>query len=251
MQCLILAGGLGSRMKPLTETLPKSLIVVENRPFIDYQLTQLATTGVTRVVLCIGHQGEQIRAHVGDGESWGLEVTYVDEGERLRGTAGALRLALAEGDLDDGFLVTYGDSFLPINFGEVWAAYQRSGMKALMTVYHNKDRWDRSNARYHAGRVLLYDKQNPAPDMRFIDYGVSVLSKVVVEKQIPSDRPSDLSQLFNELSVRGELAGFCAKTRFYEVGSPSGVEDFARYLRRHMPPPAATPCPNSSSLPAR
>lgn len=233
MQCLILAGGLGSRMRPHTESRPKSLLLVENRPFIDYQLTQLSQSGVSRVVLCIGHQGEQIRDYVGDGECWGLDVTYVDEGRQLRGTAGALALALEEGELDDAFLVTYGDAFLPIDFREVWSAYLRSGQQALMVVYQNQNRWDRSNCLYHVGRVLLYDKKNHAPEMRFIDYGVSVLSRDLVAREVPKNRPSDLADLFHQLSLRGELAGYCAKNRFYEIGSPTGVEDFARYLRRH------------------
>src|SRR5580698_4019540 len=110
MQCLILAGGLATRMRPLTETIPKALIPAEGRPFIDHQLGWLASHGVTDVVLSVGYLGGALRDHVGDGAAFGLRVRVVDEGRELRGTAGAVRLALDEGALDERFLLTYGDS---------------------------------------------------------------------------------------------------------------------------------------------
>src|SRR4029077_4747165 len=116
VQCVILAGGLATRMRPLTERIPKSLIPAGGRPFVDHQLEHLAAHGVTEAVLSIGHHGGALRAHVGDGARFGLGVRYVDEGSELRGTAGALRLALDEGVLEETFLVTYGDSFLPVDF---------------------------------------------------------------------------------------------------------------------------------------
>src|SRR4051812_1975290 len=134
MQCVILAGGLATRMRPITETIPKALIPVAGLPFIDHQLAWMAGHGVTRVVLSGGYRGDMLRAHVASGSRWGMEVQVVDEGTVLRGTAGALRLALDRGALDEGFLVTYGDSFLPIDFAPVWRHFEDSGAPALMTV---------------------------------------------------------------------------------------------------------------------
>jgi NDP-sugar pyrophosphorylase family protein len=240
MQCIILAGGLATRMRPLTDALPKALLPVAGRPFVDHQLEWLASHGVTRVVLSIGYRGEMLRAHVGDGARFGLGVTYVDEGPNLRGTAGALRLALAEDVLDEAFLVTYGDSFLPVDFGAVWGAFRRSGQPALMTVFRNEGRWDTSNVIFEcgpqgsrAGRVVLYDKHHatrPAADFAFIDYGLSALERRLIETDVPATGKADLAELFHATSRRGALAGLEVHERFHEIGSPEGLEELTRWL---------------------
>jgi NDP-sugar pyrophosphorylase family protein len=236
MQCVILAGGFATRMRPLTERIPKALIPVGGRPFIDHQLGWLAGHGVTDVVLCIGYKGDDIRAHLEKDAGNGLRIRFVDEGANLRGTAGALRLALDEGALAESFLVTYGDSFLPVDFAEVFHAYQAAGRPALMTVFRNDGRWDTSNVIFDAGRVDLYDKQRrtrPAADFAFIDYGLSALSRDVIAGEVPATGTADLADLFHRLSVRGDLAGFEVGQRFYEIGSPAGLEDFERWLAQN------------------
>jgi NDP-sugar pyrophosphorylase family protein len=224
-------------MRPLTDRIPKALIPVAGRPFVDHQLAWLAGHGVTEVVLCIGYRGDAIRAHFAedDRRRHGLSVRFVDEGEDLRGTAGALRLALDEGALATSFLVTYGDSFLPIDFGDVFRAYASAGTPALMTVFRNDGRWDQSNVILDGQLVALYDKQRstrPAADFHFIDYGLSALSRRVIADEIAAGVPADLAALFHALSVRGDLAGLEVGERFYEVGSPAGLEDFERWLAR-------------------
>jgi NDP-sugar pyrophosphorylase family protein len=193
----------------------------------------LARHGVTDVVLSIGYRGDMLRAHVGDGARFGLRVRYVDEGSDLRGTAGALRLALDQGALDDAFLVTYGDSFLPIDFDEVWRAFRASGRPALMTVFANHGRWDTSNVIFDGAAVVLYDKQHrtrPAADFSYIDYGLSALERRLVSEEIPAGVKADLAELFFTLSRRGDLAGFEARKRFYEIGSPAGLAELERWL---------------------
>ena len=229
MQCVILAGGLATRMRPLTDAVPKALLPVAGRPFIDHQLEWLVRHDVARVVLSIGYRGEMLRAHVGDGARFGLVVSYVDEGANLRGTAGALRLALSQGALEDAFLVTYGDSFLPIAFAPVWQAFQSSGLPALMTVLHNRGEWERSNAKYEGGRVLVYDKQGGG-DLEFVDYGLSAFEHRLFEAD--SREVFDLATLLHDLSLGGSLAGFEVQERFYEIGSPEGLSGFQRYLER-------------------
>jgi NDP-sugar pyrophosphorylase family protein len=238
MQCLILAGGLATRMRPITETIPKAMIPAGGKPFVDHQLAWLAAHGVTDVVMSIGYLGGAIREHVGDGAALGLRVRYVDEGTKLRGTAGAVRLAYDEGVLEPRFLVTYGDSFLPIDFAAVWRAFEASGAPALMTVFHNQGRWDTSNVIYQpgdpAGRVVLYDKQRrtrPPEDFTFIDYGLSAFDRRVIADEVPAGATADLAGVFHALSVRGDLAGLQVTQRFYEIGSPAGLEDFAAWLR--------------------
>jgi NDP-sugar pyrophosphorylase family protein len=237
MQCVILAGGLATRMRPLTETIPKALIPVAGVPFIDHQLDWLAGHGVSEVVLSVGYRGDMLRDHVGDGTRYGLGVRVVDEGTELRGTAGALRLALDQGALDPAFLMTYGDSFLPIDVADVWQRFQASGAPALMTVFHNDGQWDDSNVIYRDGRIVLYDKHHatrPAADFDYIDYGLIALSRDVVAELVPPLRPgekADLAPVLHQLSRRGDLAGMEITQRFFEIGSPAGLQDLEQWMR--------------------
>src|SRR4051794_22429643 len=164
VQCVILAGGLGTRMWPVAQTVPKTLLPVAGRPFAEWQLDWLADAGVESVVYCIGYLGAQVRDHLGDGSDRGLAIRYVDEGRELRGTAGALRLAHDEGVLADRFLVLYGDSWLQVDPAAVHAAAEASGLPSLMTVYENNGLFDASNVEYADGRVVRYEKGlDPAP----------------------------------------------------------------------------------------
>lgn len=232
MQCVVLAGGLGTRMQPYTETLPKSLIPVGGRPFLDHKLEWLAKVGVTDIVLCVGYRGEALRDHVGDGGRWGLNVKVVFDGHELRGTAGALRVALEAGALEEAFLVTYGDSFLPVDHSSVWAAFLACGKPALMTVFRNRGRWDQSNASLEGG-LVYYDKQHRTrakESFDYIDYGLVALQRSLISEKVPERGRADLSILFHELGVSGHLAGMEVHQRFYEIGSHEGLLEFERWL---------------------
>ncbi len=222
MQCVILAGGLRDAHASAYGDLSRRLLrmpLVRGRPFAWHQLQWLAAQGITEVVYCIGHQGDRIRRYWAEQRSPVPSIRFVDEGEQLRGTAGALRLALEEGVLHDNFFVLYGDSFLPVDFAPVWRAFQASNQPALMTVLRNEGRWDRSNVIYQPGRVILYDKST-VPDMQFIDYGLSCLRRDLFD----GPTPSGISRLCStKLSLQGRLAGFEVHRRFYEIGSLEGV----------------------------
>jgi NDP-sugar pyrophosphorylase family protein len=225
MQCVILAGGLGTRMRPFTDTCPKTLLPVHGRSFAYHQVHWLAAQGVTEVVYSIGHQGDLIRRYWDHEPTPGPTIRFVDEGDQLRGTAGALRLASEQGVLDQRFFVIYGDSFLPVEFGPIWRAFHASQQPALMTVLCNQGRWDRSNVVYENGQIVLYDKAG-APGMHYIDYGLSCFRRDLFD----DPTPSDLAALFHELSIAGRLAAFEVHQRFYEIGSPGGLRDFEQYL---------------------
>lgn len=236
MQCVILAGGLGLRLRPITETIPKAMVIIENRPFCEYQLDWLSRQSIDEVVFCIGYLGEQIASHLGDGSRWGVTVRYVNEGRELKGTGGALRLAYDNGLLAESFFVLYGDSFLPIEFPPVFEAFRKSGQPALMTVMRNEGRWDTSNVVFSSGAISLYDKRPDDADrqrMSHIDYGLSLLSRDLVRDSIVSGEVTDLATLFRDLSKSGKLAGYEVDQRFYEVGSSAGIADFAEYVRKH------------------
>jgi NDP-sugar pyrophosphorylase family protein len=230
---VILAGGLGTRVRHVAGDLPKALLPVRGEPFVHHQLRLLRRQGVREVVLVTGYRGELIVDAVGDGGAFGLAVSYVDEGEELHGTAGALRVALDADALPGWFAVLYGDSYLPIDLAPVWAAFAEAGRPALLTVLRNEDRWDRSNAVLDRGKITLYDKRPEASDprMAWIDYGLGVLARRVVES-VPAAVVADLADVYRELSSRGELAGLEVTSRFYEVGSPEGIADLEEYLGR-------------------
>jgi NDP-sugar pyrophosphorylase family protein len=235
LQCVILAGGAGTRMRPATEEMPKALLPVLGKPFADWQLELLAEQGVQRILYSVGYRGEMIRDRVGDGSRFGLEVGYVDEGEHLRGTGGALRLALDLGELEEAFFVLYGDSYLPVDMREIESAWGRTDLPALMTVFRNEDRWDRSNAIYSDGHVVLFDKGRAAErveEMHWIDYGLSVLTQEPIADYCPPEGVNDLADLMRDLSREGKLAGYEVSERFYEAGSPEGVRDLEQYLSR-------------------
>jgi N-acetyl-alpha-D-muramate 1-phosphate uridylyltransferase len=224
----ILAGGLATRLRPVTETIPKALVDVAGRPFILRQLDYLQEQGVRRVVLCVGFLGEQIRAVVGDGTALGLSVSYSQDWPTLMGTGGALRQALPF--LDSRFLVLYGDSYLPIDFGAVERAFLNSGKPALMTVQHNADQWDKSNVLFLDTVIVEYNKRAPTADMRHIDYGLGALSAQVFADEAATG-PLDLADIYHRLSLSGQLAGYEVQERFYEIGSHQGLAEAAAYFK--------------------
>ncbi len=231
MQCLILAGGLGTRMRPHTATVPKALLPVAGRPFADWQLGRLASEGMQRVVYSVGHLGELVERHVGDGRRWNIDVRYVYERGRLLGTAGAIRRAIDAGAMDEVFFVLYGDSYLPVDLKAVEACFVECGLPALMTVFPNHGSWDASNVVYGDGRVVLYDKfATDRSEMHYIDYGLLVLRRNLIEEAVEPGEPADLAPILNALSRQGRLAGYEAPERFFEIGSPQGLRDLEEHL---------------------
>ncbi len=229
----ILAGGLGTRLRPLTDKLPKSLAPVAGEPFLAHQLRLLARSGIERVVLCTGHMGDLIRDYLRDGRNFGLKVAYSHDGDAPLGTAGAVRKALPL--LGPHFFVLYGDSYLPCDYRSVQQAFFASGMPALMTVYRNEDRWDTSNVEYEAGRILAYDKRHPTPRMRHIDYGLGVFQRAVFEA-LPAGVFVDLADVYRDLLARGRLAAFEVDQRFYHIGDWQALQELGEYLRRQGGP---------------
>jgi NDP-sugar pyrophosphorylase family protein len=218
----ILAGGLATRLRPITETIPKSLVEVAGEPFIVRQLDYLHRQKVRDVVLCVGHMGDMIKAVVRDGSHFGLNVSYSVDGPVLLGTGGALRRA--SGLLGEASFVLYGDSYLPVDFSAVEAEFRASNQPALMTVLYNQDRWDKSNVLFVDGKLLEYNKAKPRADFAFIDYGLAVVKREALESY-PIGEPFDLAALYHRLSLEGRLHGYEVFDRFYEIGSPNGLKE--------------------------
>ena len=230
---VILAGGLATRMRPATETLPKALLPVNGRPFADLQLSWLRSIGVTEVVYSVGYRADAIVRHVGDGRRFGLLVRYAADGDRPLGTGGALRLVIDSGLVAESFGVINGDSYLTLDLARIEAAFADSGCPALMTVMRNRGRWEASNAVYQDGRVVVYDKSRPKRwrrRMEWIDYGFLILSRSAVTDRVPPGETADLADLLRDLSGAGQLAGHEVEERFYEIGSPEGLIALERHL---------------------
>lgn len=265
----VLAGGLATRLRPITTTIPKALVEVAGRPFVDHQLELLHRNGVRHVVLCLGYLGEMVRDHVGDGARFGLKVAYSFDGEKLLGTGGALKRASAH--LGEAFWVLYGDSFMDVDYAAILAhfatsfsprpctqgrgvggegscvlqqsgktphphplspEYRGEGGKAalgLMTVLHNNNQWDASNVVFRDGRLLCYDKRQRRADMTHVDYGAALLRRAALDR-IPADQPFDLATLYSELVAEGRMIGHEVWKRFYEIGNPQGLAETEAYL---------------------
>ena len=228
MQAVILAGGLATRMQPRTLTLPKAMLEVAGRPFVAWQLEALARDGYERVLVCVGHLGEQLRDHVGDGSAFGLAVEYSEDGPKLLGTAGALRRALPL--LESTFLVTYGDSYLPFDYSAPLRDLE-AHPEALgsMSVFENRGRWDASNTRVEGQLVVSYEKGATPPDVTFIDYGAIALRREVIAA-LPEGEPLGLDGVQADLARSGRLRALVAHERFFEIGSEAGLAELSKKL---------------------
>ena len=172
-----------------------------------------------------------MREFAGDGSRFGLPITYVDEGKSLRGTGGAVRYAVEQAVINENFLLTYGDSYLPTDFAAVFNQHCGESAEVTMTVFRNEGSWDRSNVVFRQGKVELYDKVKSSTDMRYIDYGLLAFCRSSILRGISSEKPSDLADFLHPLSLQGRINGIEVKERFYEIGSPAGLRDLELFLR--------------------
>ena len=223
----ILAGGLATRLRPLTEKIPKVLLPVAGKPFLAHQLELLRSQGIRTVVLCLGHLGEMVVNDFGDGRAYGIELDYSFDGPKLLGTGGALRQALPK--LGEKFFVLYGDSYLTTPFAPIADFFERSGWSGLMTVYRNEGLYDASNVVFRDGQIAIYDKKVRLPEMRHIDYGLSIFRASVFQER-PDGTAFDLADVMTQLVARKNLAGFEVPDRFYEIGSHAGIAELEALL---------------------
>jgi N-acetyl-alpha-D-muramate 1-phosphate uridylyltransferase len=220
----ILAGGLATRLGPLTQKIPKSLIPIAGEPFLAHQLRLLQKNGIQHVILCVGHLGEMIQQAIGNGAAFGLTIEYSYDGPTLQGTAGAIRTALPK--LGESFFVVYGDSYLPCDYPAVAQEFARSGKPGLMTVFRNEGQWDTSNVEFKNGRILAYSKTHRTPRMHYIDYGLGVFKTEAFARS----QATDLADVYSDLLRTGDLAAAEVHQRFYEIGSLAGIKEMETFL---------------------
>jgi len=225
---VILAGGLATRLHPVTKTIPKSLLEINNEPFINHQLRLLQARGIKKIILCVGFLGELIQEHVGDGSAFNLEVQYSFDGLSLLGTGGSIKNALPLID-SENFFVLYGDSYLNCDYSAVQTAFLKKESLGQMTVFHNQGKWDTSNIEYTNGKLICYDKVNLNKHMHYIDYGLGILSKQAFDF-FSDESVFDLAQVYQLLLSKKSLAAYEIKQRFYEVGTFAGIKELEYYL---------------------
>jgi NDP-sugar pyrophosphorylase family protein len=223
----ILAGGRATRLQSVTQDVPKALLDVAGKPFAVHQIELLKANGLADLVFCVGHLGRAIENALGNGGRWGVRIQYVHDGDVLRGTGGALHHAIEQ--LGEAFFVLYGDSYLDCDYQAIARAFRASGRSGLMTVFRNENRWDRSNVLFEDDRIMRYDKQAATSDMRHIDYGLGVFRSSAFAGRSDAE-PFDLVAVYQALIAQNDLAGFEVPHRFYEIGSPSGLEETRAYL---------------------
>lgn len=230
MQVVILAGGLATRMRPFTEQAPKCLLPVHGRPFIDYQLDLLRAGGVQEVVLCLGHLGEMVKAHLENSQSRGLRIKYSWDAPDSGGTAGALKNA--EPLLDKTFFLTWGDSYVRVDHASMFAAHRASAPEvvATMGVFCNRNAYDTSNVEIKGNKVVRYAKGALDSHLTHIDAGITLFERRALQ-EIPANQNADLDSFFSGWAASGRLGAYAVRERFYETGSWVGLSDFERFIR--------------------
>lgn len=228
MTVVILCGGEATRLYPLTEQKPKSLIEISGKPFINWQLSLLRKNGVKDVILCIGKFGDQIHDYVKDGQNWGLSVKYSDDGGSLLGTGGALQNAYSV--LPEEFIVTNGDSYLDIDYNPVIRRFYTVGHPLLITVYPADRISHPGNIVVKHGRIIAYGKSSERVQANYIDYGLTIMKRWVLN-QFPIDEPFDLGDIYSNVIERKVVSCYASPKRFYEVGSVEGIRETENYIR--------------------
>ncbi len=248
MQVVVLMGGLGTRLKEYTKECPKPLVDVEGRPFFDYSLKLLMHHGFKKFLFLIGYRAEMIEEYYGDGSRLGVSITYCYDGKELLGTGGAVKRAYEL--LEDDFILMYGDSFMDIDYEETVYRYfegKQRGMKALMTVLKNGNRFDKSNVIMDGTEIKLYDKMNMLPEMDYIDYGVCAYEKALFSDEslreylnennsvrLETGIKFDIAVLQNKLSTDKKITAHIVTKRFYEIGSPASLGEFREYVKHRF-----------------
>jgi NDP-sugar pyrophosphorylase family protein len=238
MQAVILAGGLGTRLRPLTSSVPKPMVNVHDRPFLEYELTLLAQNGITDVVLCVGYLGEQITQHFGRGRTLGINIQYSWDGEQPLGPIGAMKNA--ESLLGDSFFVLYGDSYLRLDYPALMDSMLFSNCLGAMAVLHNYHEYGPSDLVIADGMVREYDKKQSRPDLEWVNFGVSALRRQALQLVEPH-RFYDEEAFYGQLIAQRQLIAFEVKDRFYEIGSPSGLAQFGHFIAPSLAKPKSAP----------
>lgn len=233
MQAVILAGGLGTRLRPLTYTIPKPMVLIKKKPYLEYQIKYLKKGGITDILILVSYLGEQIIKYFGDGSKYGVNIKYSKE-EKPLGTGGALKLA--EKYLKEEFLIIYGDSFLPINYNNLIHFYRKHNKSSLLVAYKN----DLNNISVPNNLMIgddflvkKYEKDSRNTHLEYVESGVLITKKKLISL-IPANKPYSLEKtIFPKLIKKGDLIAYITQKRFYDIGTPDRLEAITNYFLAH------------------
>ena len=226
---IILAGGKGKRIKKFTKKEPKPLLKILGKPFIEYQINFLKKQDFKKIIISIGHYGDQIINYFNKNRIKKVNITFSQDGKELLGTGGAIKKIFKK--YKGSFIILYGDSFLPIDFSKIIEAFEASNKDVLLTVYKNNNKYDKSNVKI-LNKKIYYNKNYKDKDMNYIDYGVSVINSAVIKKY-HFGKIFDLSDLFNKLCIDDKMDYKIIKKRFYEIGSYKGINEFKSFIKKN------------------
>jgi NDP-sugar pyrophosphorylase family protein len=227
-QAVILAGGLGTRMRPITETIPKPMIAVAGKPFLEWQLALLRSSGIANALLLVAYLGEQIEEYFGNGAKTGGCVEYSYERSPL-GTGGALKNA--EAKLRDWFVLVNGDTYLAIDYQKLMRDFVDADSRAMIVAYEKPAMATEAvpasglpgNLGVSSnGKVTAYQKREPE-GLNHIDAGVIVLKKEVLLNLSMAKKCSLEEEIYPQLIARGEMWAWVTREPFYDMGSPAGL----------------------------
>lgn len=220
---IILAGGKGTRVKKFTKKIPKCLIEINGKPFLYYQLKYLKKNNVENVIISVGYLSKKIKEYLNKNIDF-INFRIIEDGKKLLGTGGAILKSLKY--LKNNFFVMYGDSYLSLNLKNL----KKQKRLSSMAIYKNDNKFDKSNIELLNSNKIIYHVQKRKNKLRYIDYGISYLNKKIF-KDKKKGAKFDLSEFYNELSLKNLLLGYKVKSRFYEIGSYQGINELKNFLK--------------------
>jgi NDP-sugar pyrophosphorylase family protein len=225
---IILCGGLAKRLGSLAKAIPKSMIDVNGKPFIEHQINYLKKQDIKDIILCVGHLSKKITDYFQDGSKFNVKIKYSFDGDKQLGPIGALKKA--EPLLEKEFFTMYGDSYLTIDFKKFYNFYKQYDKPACIAVYKNQNKYDKSNLIVKDKMVTGCGDKDRSQNMTYIDYGTSIFKKTTL-KLVPENTYFSTSDFFTELIKRNELLAYEVKNRFYHIGNPEALEEFRAYIK--------------------
>lgn len=228
---MILAGGRGTRLRPITDTTPKPMVKFHGRPFLEYLIELLREQGFEHVLLLLGHLPDVIQRHFGDGRDFGVRVDYtVSSADDLT----VSRIRLAEPLLDDCFLLMYCDNYWPLRFERMWERFATSDAAAMVTVYANRDRYrpGKDSVRVDdEGYVRVFDRSRTTEGLEGVEISYAIVRRSALEV-LPAGDALIEEALYPPLAAEGRLLANVSDHRYYSVGSLERLPVTDRFLAR-------------------
>lgn len=221
--CIILCGGLATRLGNLASETPKSLLKINSKPFLFYQLRYLEKKGLKKVYLSVGHLSEKFYTFIQDYKFKNISIEVIEDGSTPLGTGGAVKKIIKK--IKSPAFVLYGDSFVRINFFDMFVSYKEN-LGPLMAIYKNNNRYEKSNI-YFDDKNIVYRKNSSNERCDHIDYGVGIYRESDFEG---TKKSFDLSLIQEKYSKLKKLQYFYAIKRFYEIGTPESYEKAKTFL---------------------